>query len=53
MFGLPWGTVFFFIGCPIIAIVLSFVYALTFKDNDEWLTIEDIFGKKNDKSEEK
>jgi len=45
IFGLPILTLFLAIGIPIVAILLSVLYVITFNDGDDWLTIEDIVDK--------
>ncbi len=45
MFGLPLITFFLAIGIPIISIVLALVFAVTFNDSEQWLTIEDLMDK--------
>ncbi len=49
--GLPFGTFFFTFVTPVIAIIGCIIYGVTFKDDDKWKTIDDLFGgsKKTDK----
>ncbi|WP_404328253.1 hypothetical protein [Mesobacillus maritimus] len=46
MFGLSPLTFFMVFGTPIIGIILSLIYALTFKtDDEEWGVIDNLFKK--------
>lgn len=49
IWGLPFWTFFFVFIVPVLAIILSIVYAVTFKDDDTWFTFEDLTKKKNHK----
>ena len=48
IWGLPFGTFFFVFLVPVIAVVMSIVYAVTFKDDDTWYTFD---GKKSKSAE--
>ena len=43
--GLTFGTFFWLIIMTIVSIIAAVVYGLTFKDDDEWWTIERMFQK--------
>jgi hypothetical protein len=45
MFGLPASTFFWVIIMPLIAVVAAIIFGLTFKDSDDWWTIDDWFDK--------
>ena len=42
IFGLPWPTFFLAIGVPAVSVILSLIYVATFRDGDDWMTIEDL-----------
>lgn len=50
--GLPVNTFVWVFGLQIIAIILSVIYGFTFKDNDTWWTIDNLYAPRKENSEE-
>ena len=54
--GLPIQTFIWVTVPPVLGLLMALIYGITFKDDDKWLTLEDIFkrktrGKEADKDE--
>ena len=45
LLGLPISTFFWIIGVWIIAAVTAVIYGFTYRNNDDWWTLEDLFAK--------
>lgn len=45
MFGLPISTFFWVVAVPLIGLVMSVLYGVFYKNDDKWLTVEDLFSK--------